>query len=82
MKAIPEGHTHRLNDSLEFDVEFYRWPAEEGDRITPGTPEMFEIDSVWLVDRTTKDVIDITDAEGELWQHDEIMRIIENKYRL
>ena len=50
------------------------------DRDVPGEPEMFEVDSVWLYEVSTRNVIDVTDLESTLYQHDDILRQIEEKH--
>jgi len=73
--------TIRLTDDLELNVEYLHYPAEPSpDRDVPGEPEMFEVDSIWLVEISTNNVIDVTDLESTLYQHDDILRQIEEKH--
>ena len=73
--------TIKLTNDLELNVEYIHHPAEpSADRDVPGEPEMFEVDSIWLVELTTKNVIDVTDLESTLYQHDDILRQIEEKH--
>ena len=71
----------RLTKELALDVEYIYYPAEPSpDRDVPGEPEMFEVDSIWLVEISTNNVIDVTDLESTLYQHDDILRQIEEKH--
>jgi hypothetical protein len=73
--------TIRLTEDLELNVEYIHHPAEPSpDRDVPGEPEMFEVDSVWLYEVSTRNVIDVTDLESTLYQHDDILRQIEEKH--
>jgi hypothetical protein len=73
--------TIKLTDDLELNVEYIHHPAEPSpDRDVPGEPEMFEVDSVWLYEVSTRNVIDVTDLESTLYQHDDILRQIEEKH--
>ena len=73
--------TIKLTDDLELNVEYIHHPAEPSpDRDVPGEPEMFEVDSIWLVEISTNNVIDVTDLESTLYQHDDILRQIEEKH--
>jgi hypothetical protein len=73
--------TIRLTEDLELNVEYLHYPAEPSpDRDVPGEPEMFEVDSIWLVEISTNNVIDVTDLESTLYQHDDILRQIEEKH--
>lgn len=73
--------TIKLTDDLELNVEYLHYPAEPSpDRDVPSEPEMFEVDSIWLVEISTNNVIDVTDLESTLYQHDEILRQIEEKH--
>ena len=75
------GATIALTDDLELNVEYIFHPAEPSpDRDVPGEPEMFEVDSVWLYEKSTGRVIDVTDLEGSLYQHDEVLQHIEEKH--
>ena len=75
--------TIRLTEDLELNVEYLYYPAEPSpDRDVPGEPEMFELDSVWLVESIGKsnNIIDVTDLEGTLYQHDEVLQQIEETH--
>ena len=75
--------TIQLTEYLELNVEYLYYPAEPSpDRDVPGEPEMFELDSVWLVESIGKsnNIIDVTDLEGALYQHDEVLQRIEEKH--
>ena len=43
---------------------------------------MFELDSVWLVESIGKsnNIIDVTDLEGTLYQHDQVLQHIEENH--
>ena len=83
MKKQEFGMTEvRLTKELMLHVEWYRYAEERShDRDVPGEPEIYEIDTVWLVERYTDAVIDVTDLEGTLWQHDEVLQIVEGDKR-
>ena len=71
----------KLTDDLELNVEYLHYPADPSpDRDVPSEPEMFEVDSIWLVEISTNNVIDVTDLESTLYQHDEVLRQIEEKH--
>ena len=75
--------TIRLTEDLELNVEYIHYPAEPSpNRDVPGEPEMFELDSVWLVESIGKsnNVIDVTDLEGTLYQHDQVLQHIEENH--
>ena len=75
--------TIRLTEYLELNVEYLYYPAEPSpDRDVPSEPEMFELDSVWLVESVGKsnNIIDVTDLEGTLYQHDEVLQQIEEQH--
>ena len=73
--------TIKLTEDLELNVEYLHYPAEPSpDCDVPGEPEMFEVDSIWLVEISTNNVIDVTDLESTLYQHDDILRQIEEKH--
>lgn len=72
----------RLTKELTLHVEWYHYAEERSyDRDVPSEPEIYEIDTVWLVEKYTDAVIDVTDLEGTLWQHDEVLQIIEEQAR-
>ena len=73
--------TIKLTEDLELNVEYLHYPAEPSpDCDVPGESEMFEVDSIWLVEISTNNVIDVTDLESTLYQHDDILRQIEEKH--
>lgn len=73
--------THKLTEDLELNVDYVYYPAQPSpDRDVPGEPEMYEIDSVWLYESSTESIIDVTDLESTLYQHDELLQLIEQKH--
>jgi hypothetical protein len=63
-------------------VEWCHYAEERSfDRDVPSEPEIYEIDTVWLVEKYTDAVIDVTDLEGTLWEHDEVLQIVEGDKR-
>lgn len=83
MKKQDFGMTEvRLTKELTLHVEWYHYAEERSyDRDVPSEPEIYEIDTVWLVEKYTDAVIDVTDLEGTLWQHDKVLQIVEGGKR-
>ena len=83
MKKTDLGMTEiRLTKELTLQVEWYYYAENRSiDRDVPGEPAIYEIDTVWLVEKYTDAVIDVTDLEGTLWEQDKVLQIIEEEAR-
>jgi len=83
MRKADFGETDiRLTEGLTLNVEWNYYAEERSiDRDVPSEPAIYEIDTVWLVEKYTDAVIDVTDLEGTLWEHDKVLQIIESEAR-
>lgn len=83
MKKTDLGVTEiRLTKELILHVEWYYYAEQRSiDRDVPSEPAIYEIDTVWLVEKYTNAVIDVTDLEGKLWEQDKVLQTIEEKAR-
>ena len=83
MKKTDLGMTEiRLTKELILQVEWYYYAEQRSiDRDVPSEPAIYEIDTVWLVEKYTDAVIDVTDLEGTLWEQDKVLQIIEEEAR-
>lgn len=78
------AHTIELSDDWELDVEYRFTDGEKETRDYPAEPALFEIESVWLIDRITDKTTDITTLDCPLVRIDfsELETIIrENHHR-
>jgi hypothetical protein len=72
----------RLTKELTLNVEWLYYAEERSaDRDVPGEPDIFEIDIVWLHEKSTDQIIDVTDLEGTLWEQDKVLQKIEEQAR-
>ena len=46
--------------------------------MTPGEPATIEIDTIWLVEKFTKSVIDVTELDGKLFDITDLETQIHN----
>ena len=65
---------------LKLEVEYWHWPAQPAsyDGMTPGEPATIEIDTIWLVEKFTKSVIDVTELDGKLFDITDLETQIHN----
>ena len=83
MKPTDWGTTDiRLTKALSLNVEWtYYAESVSADRDVPSEPAIYEIETVWLFEEITEAIIDVTDLEGTLWKHDDVLQIVEGGKR-
>ena len=83
MKPTDWGTTDiRLTKALSLNVEWtYYAESVSADRDVPSEPAIYEIETVWLFEEITEAIIDVTDLEGTLWKHDDVLQKLEGGKR-
>ena len=69
-----------IASELKLEVEYWHWPAQPAsyDGMPPGEPAAIEIDTIWLVEKFTKIVIDVTELDGKLFDITDLETKIHN----
>ena len=83
MKKTDFGTTDiRLTKELTLQVEWNYYAEQRSiDRDVPSEPAIYEIETVWLFEKYTDAVIDVTHLEGKLWEQDKVLQIMEEGAR-